>query len=1199
MHIRSLEIVGFKSFPERTQVPLSPGLSAVVGPNGCGKSNIIDAVRWVMGEQSPRTLRGRNMDDVLFNGSLNRPASALAEVTLTLTREADPEAGLGPAETSVTRRLYRSGDSEYLLNRLPCRLKDIVRFFTDQGVGTRAYGIIEQGRVGWLVDARPEERRGLIDEAAGITGYKQQKKEAERKIQSAADNLENVRVIKAETKKQLDQIARAAAKAARYRALKDELRELDLVLSARAMTETRARRRELAEGREDSRRRLKALLADLELADVEMENIRLNLGRQEREVEDLSASWHAQVAARDLAVKEAEYAAAGLEQAEKRRIQVLEEAARLEAELERRKEDRARLAEEAAALEGDSLAARSGADDLRARWQAGREAFDLLNRDLERAEGERAAEEKAVAALAEKLAGSETLLAHHQERREVLAAEAGRAGEAVQSLNEKRASAALGRAQAAEALRASEETAVQRRADRGRAEEALAAARGRAAAAETAWAALRARLETLRGLRESFAWYPEGVKALMAAPELKEAGLLGPLAEILEIPDGFEAAAEAGLGERLAWLVARDRAAAVSALEFAEARSLGRCAFICRDELTQEPARALLGDFQLAENLSAAGAGVVLTRDGRYAGQAFLAGGRPGTAAGDDEAGLLARLKEVEALAGRESRAEAELAELKAAADNETLAWRAADAAAAAAAEDRSRVAAGLAEAERHLALAGQEVGQAEKRVESLAGDLAATEREVEELTRSLAEGRAGRAEAEARAEAARGRAETLRQRLREAAEALEESRQASEAAQARAAALADRLDRVGHELSLTDRGLAEAAAGLAARTGEAESLAGQLDEFKAKVGRLAEETASWPEKLSRSEAALSEARRNLAGAREKHQARENEAKDLRRRREEGLVLLSGQDTELVRLDSGLERLAEDLRRDWRVILFDPEETEGPEPASPEPAVQEPAEEAVPADAESGETGEGAPVALTFLDGREYAARPLPEEAPSRRDALRAKLEDLGEVSLGAIEREVELKAEYERYQNQYEELTRAMADLKSSIGRLNHTCRLLFGETFQAVNEKFREIFPILFEGGQGWLSLTDGSDPLESGVEIHVHPPGKKLLVMSLLSGGEKALTALALIFALYLIKPSPFCLLDETDAPLDEANIDRFNRLLQRLSRASQIIMVTHNKRTMQICRTLYGVTMESPGVSRLVSVNLAEAEVMADA
>ncbi|MDR2724902.1 MAG: AAA family ATPase [Candidatus Adiutrix sp.] len=1186
MHIRSLEIVGFKSFPERTQVSLAPGLSAVVGPNGCGKSNIIDAVRWVMGEQSPRIMRGRNMDDVLFNGSQSRPASALAEVTLTLTREADPEAGLGPAETSVTRRLYRSGDSEYLLNRVPCRLKDIVRFFTDQGVGTRAYGIIEQGRIGWLVDARPEERRGLIDEAAGITGYKQQKKEAERKIQSAADNLENVRIIKAETKRQLDQIARAAAKAARYRALKEELRELDLVLSARLWAETRGRRQEISDGLADGRRRLSSLLADLELAEVEMENIRLNLGRQERDVEEASNAWHAQVAARDLALKESEYAAAGLDQSEKRRVQVLEEAARLEAELAHRKADQARLAADTAALESESRAAGLGAEDLRARWRAGREAYDLLNLDLEQAEGSRASEERAAAALAEKLAGSESLLAHHRERRQVIAAEAVLAEEAVRGLREKGAALDQALADATETLKAAREAGARREADRGRAEEATAAARGRAAAAEAALAALRARLETLRSLRDSFGWYPDGVKALMAAPELKEAGLLGPLAGFLDIPDGFEAAAEAGLGERLAWLVVRDRAAALASLEFAEARGLGRCGFICQDELAQEMTRAILGDFQLAESLPARGPEVVLTRDGRYAGQALLAGGRP-SPAGGDEAGLLARLKEVEALAGRESQAEAELAGLKTSAEAEASVWRAAVAATEAAAEDHRRAAADLAEAERRLALAGQEAGQAEKRVQTLAGDMAATDLAMEELTRSLAEGRIGRAEAEARAEEARARAEALRLKLREAAGTLEESRQASEEAAARAAALADRLDRAGHELALADRALAETEAGLKARAGEAESLAGQLAELKARVERLAEETALWPEKLGRSEATLGQARHSLAESREKHQAREIAARDLRRRREESQSLLSGQETELVKVDMRLERLAEDLWRDWRFVFS------GAEGGAVDAFIED-----QPPPSDDQDSADPQP-RRTVGEALEWAARPLPDDAPARRDALKAKLEALGEVSLGAVEREAELKAEYERYQSQYDELTRAVADLKTSIGRLNHTCRLLFGETFKAVDEKFQEIFPILFEGGQGWLSLTEESDPLESGVEIHVHPPGKKLLVMSLLSGGEKALTALALIFALYLIKPSPFCLLDETDAPLDEANIDRFNRLLQRLSRSSQIVMVTHNKRTMQICGTLYGVTMEAPGVSRLVSVNLAEAEVMADA
>jgi chromosome segregation protein len=585
-----------------------------------------------------------------------------------------------------------------------------------------------------------------------------------------------------------------------------------------------------------------------------------------------------------------------------------------------------------------------------------------------------------------------------------------------------------------------------------------------------------------------------------------------------------------------------------------------------------------LGDFQLADSLlaEAARGGAVLTRDGRYAGQALVAGGRP-VQAGADAAGLLARLKEVEALAGQKEKAAAGLAGQQAAAE------------AAAAALARNRATADLNQAEKDLSLAEQEAGQAEKRRRALAGEVAETERAAEALTAKLAAGRISRAEAEARAEAARERADGLKTKLREAAEALDETRNASDEASARAAASAEKLDRARHDLDLAARWLAEAEEGLAAREAEAEGLAGEIAALTERSRDLADQVAAFPERLRLSEAALEETRRDLAGEREKYQARENTTRELRRRREELHGVLNGQETEVLALDFDLERLAENLRRDWRVVMPEP----GPEPPPAASPVEEPA-------AASGEkAGTELPAAPTELDPLDYAGRDLPPEAESRRGTLKAKIEALGEVSLGALEKEAELKAEYARYQTQYDDLTRAIADLKAGISRINHTCRILFEETFKAVDEKFREIFPILFEGGQGWLSLTDERAPLESGVEIHVHPPGKKLLVMSLLSGGEKALTALALIFALYLIKPSPFCLLDETDAPLDEANIDRFNRLLQRLSRASQIIMVTHNKRTMTICGTLYGVTMEAPGVSRLVSVNLAEAEAIADA
>jgi chromosome segregation protein len=252
--------------------------------------------------------------------------------------------------------------------------------------------------------------------------------------------------------------------------------------------------------------------------------------------------------------------------------------------------------------------------------------------------------------------------------------------------------------------------------------------------------------------------------------------------------------------------------------------------------------------------------------------------------------------------------------------------------------------------------------------------------------------------------------------------------------------------------------------------------------------------------------------------------------------------------------------------------------------------------EGAKADFKEGQGETARPAPPERLNAREWAAKELPPGAEDLRWKLKNRLASMGEISLSSLEKEKELRERYDYHKERYDDLTKAIEDLKNGISRVNQTCRELFSKTFKEADEKFREIFPVLFEGGEGWLGLSDEKDLLESGVEIHVHPPGKRIMVMSLLSGGEKALTALALIFALYLIKPSPFCLLDEADAPLDEANIDRFNRLLRRLSEASQIIMVTHNKRTMQISDTLYGVTMETPGVSRLVSVSLSQAEVL---
>lgn len=1233
MYIKRLEIVGFKSFPERALVPLSQGISAVVGPNGCGKSNIIDAIRWVMGEQSPRMLRGRNMDDVLFNGSQGRPASALAEVTLTLARDRDPEAGfLTAAESSVTRRLYRSGDSEYLINKVPCRLKDVVHFFMDAGVGTRAYGIIEQGRVGWLVDARPEERRGLIDEAAGITRYKQQKKEAERKIESAEANLVNVSVIKAETKKQLDQITRAAAKAGRYKALREELRELDLGLSARSLTAARKKRRELESSREENRRLLASLLAESERHELDMQNIRLAVSQIEKELEEKTTAWHQLVSAHDGLKKEAEFTRANLARSEERRVQALSELARIASERRRKLEEEASLSEELITLEREEGEARQHTDTLREQWRAMKAGFDALGREHQAAAQLQASSEREAARLAAELAGAESLLAHHRQRLEAMAEEtAAAAAEAEEAATRFDSLSRQKDTHKAELESACEEAAF-------RAEEVILADRelsavsAQVASAESKLAATTARLEALRDVKDNFGWYPQGVKALMAAPELSSVGLIGPLAEFLEIPDGYEEAVEAALGERLAWILVRDRAAALSALNYLRENNLGRCGFICRDEMEAsgaELAKVVLGNFQLAENLLSAAeiTTPVLTKSGEYAGNGLVAGGRPADSQQSD-AGLLARLKEVESLECEEERAGVSLKELQRRLDEAAEQVAAAREAARAADASRSALETRLVETDKALALANSETSRAESRHQSLEAERFKTAQEAEKLADSLVEGRGRRQSAEDAARQAGEKSAELAEKVSEQSEALEELRSAGEEARLASAAAADKLDRGRHELARVTEWLSEVEDNLAAKEAEGAALTEEIERFSQRAEELDQQAEQFPERLKAAETELNEVRAKLDDQRRRQTARENEVREVRRRREDLNSIITGQETELLSTGFTIEKIEDDLRRDWKIIMIDPDAVPEPEAAfedETEPGDESSDVPSEPDDLEGGEiedtplasdekeaeavsasvSSEGdeaeqdsTPVvpAFEYVDPQIWAALELPDNAASRRDSLRTKIGSLGEVSLGAIEKEAELREEYNRYQTQYDDLTKAISDLRDSINKINHTCKIRFAETFQAVDAKFREIFPILFEGGEGWISLTDESDPLESGVEIHVHPPGKKVLVMSLLSGGEKALTALALIFALYLIKPSPFCLLDETDAPLDEANIDRFNRLLKQLSKASQIIMVTHNKRTMQISHTLYGVTMETPGVSKLVSVNLAEAEAM---
>ncbi|MDR1297272.1 MAG: AAA family ATPase [Deltaproteobacteria bacterium] len=1324
MYLKRLEIVGFKSFTERTSVVLAPGISAVVGPNGCGKSNIIDAIRWVMGEQSPRLLRAKNMEDLLFNGSVGRSAASVAEVTLTLSRGGGERA---PAEVSVTRRLYRGGDSEYLINRVPCRLKDLVRLFIEAGMGTRAYNIIEQEKVGRLVDAPPEERRLLIDEAAGITRFKEQKKESERRLESAETNLATAATLMGEAHKRLLSVARAAAKALKWRELRERLREFELIVMSRRFLSLQDGRAGLAAKVLAARAGLTLMEAGNEEIEAAVDALRLEDELLSSRLEEELGAWHEMRSAAEQRAREIEHLDSDIRSAAARQKSADDDLGTLDSDRARHDEEKARLSLTVADLENDSREAEETKRDLRERWLVLKNDCDRLAADRDKAARELERGRDDLGRLGETLAGAASLTEHLTGRGRALELEQNQADRTLAEARERTASRTRFRTMLEEDLEGAREELAGRREELLDARRALEAEVRLLGEAERDLAAIGSQVETLENLKDSgFGWYPDGSTALLKDPEAK--GLVGPVAERLNIPDGYEEAAEAALGERLGWIMAEDREACLAALLIARRKNLGRCVLVSQEDLDGgDLAKTLLGPLKLVESAAGGhdgdddGPGVdaaqilkafdkkhaYLTRDGDYLGPVHMAGsgtggtsgttGTTGTGAaagpggdgGKQQAsprgkkrgggggqtgqtaraggpapagrgdggpdspgrGLLARIKELDALRARLGDTEDRVAEAGGRVAAKRTLLNEADEALAAADNRTANLTADLADANAKLMVAkSDEQGLAIRR-QSLEGEM---ERARAELADNMRR-RAAAAEEKASLETGLAGLEDAWRRAAAEAESrneeLEQLREHSQAAASQADAYYERLEGARRELSRVSDWLDNLEGRQASLETLAVQLAAAVEEMSQKKAGLLLEAETSPETLKEAEEKVAAIRESISGLRSRIAEAEEKAKAARRAREAAASELAGLEKELLESGHGLAKIEDDLLRDWRVVLVDPsapvvedvppelagddgdsdddsgdsdddfddsdddsgdsdddddEDSEDDDDGDEDSEDDDDADSAdlteagaAPEPSETSGADEVRAAPPQVVDPRDYQDRELPPLAESTILKLREKILAMGDVNQEAIAEEEELRGRYEFYKTQNDDLTAAISDLRAGIARINQTCRQRFSETFELANQKFKEIFPVLFEGGEGWLSLTNESDPLESGVEIHVHPPGKKITVMRSLSGGEKTLTSLCLIFALYLIKPSPFCLLDEADAPLDEANIDRFNRLLRNLSGASQIIMVTHNKRTMQISDTLYGVTMETPGVSRLVSVNLSEAEGLTDA
>jgi chromosome segregation protein len=1220
--LRRLDIQGFKSFPQRVRVDFGPGITSVVGPNGSGKTNIVEAIRWVLGEQNMRHLRGDTLEDVIFTGSARRKPLGMAEVSLTMVNNR----GVLPVEyteISIARRTFRNGTSEYFLNRQPCRLRDLRDLFLDTGMGSHAYSLIERGMVDNVLSDESGHRRFLFEEAAGIMRYKTRKKEALQKLDLTLTDLTRVTDVMGEIEREVRSLARQVGKARRHGRLRGEIRALDVGLAKEDWDRLRAGHESSRAERISAEERRTVLAGELARHDAELEGRKLLLLTREGEVrhaQEALAEHEARSASllNDVAVLRERRAglAEKLEHARSESERLRESVSETQRALERLTAEGTALKLAQGEKERELLVREQELDAMRPALEERREtlkqrkqiSLDLFETRVQRESRARSWEEK-----------GEDL----ERRREELAAQRDALARDAEAL-----------AQATSGLDAAVQTgldaAARAREEREEAARAIAAVDLRIAdhdhrekRARETHAALEARHATLKELKERYEGYDASVRSVVAGPSRAER-ILGTVGDVLHASGEWLTALEAALGEAIQFIVAERTEAALRALASLETQGEGRATFIALDRLSRaraasipeellsapgvlglllehvrfEPgyvalATYLLGSvlvvdsievgFRLIEQFPQHRIHFVTRRGERILPPGIVHGGSGVTRAGS----VLRREEELEALAPDLERSSAALAEALALTER----LRAERAAAVAVQEERVRALGAAEESAR-----GEEARRSEHRIreravlDSLAQSESALAALDTELTRAREETETATLALRS-ADAERGELEAQLLREEEEVRVLTEALDRATAQHAelrieaaRARASAEAAEREGERLR---RAVAEAEREIAARALEAAETERRIGEVESERERKEADLAAEVERKRAGGQELLGARERFAGLKGEADDLEARTREIRREHGELTDRLHRFELEHAETEAEMRLLTERIRNEYEVDLA----AWVPPSATP---VENGAETAL-AELEEyeGETEEGrVPDEAIVQRAAAAVAGPLSADASreERRERLRdltEKLRGLGAVNLLAVQDYEERRERLRFLQTQKKDLETAREELLTAIQKINRTASELFLQTFEEVDRNFKQVFSSLFEGGEAALTLT-GEDPLEAEIDILARPRGKKPQSLSLLSGGEKALTAIALLFAIYLVKPSPFCILDEVDAPLDDANIDRFARLLSDFSGKTQFIVVTHNKKTLEVADCLYGVTMEEPGVSKLVSV-----------
>lgn len=1299
MRIKRVEIIGFKSFCDRTVLSIEAEVTSVVGPNGCGKSNIVDAIRWAMGEQSAKHLRGKAMEDIIFSGSESRGPASMAEVSLTfdevgfsheklelarhsvqaeaLSAEqqldalvpeastevadladgesatlAEPAAGgdaavpvagsadspsegarvIAPAaefstysEVTITRRLYRDGVSQYYINKTPCRLRDITDFFLGTGVGTKAYSIIEQGRIGQIVSARPQDRRAIIEEAAGITKFKAKKKAAEQKLEQTRQNLMRVSDVVVELDKRMGTLRRQAQKAERYRKYKAEARDIELWKATHRWLELAAEHKLVGGRLAVTREQLDGVRNDWTAKDAHVVAERAELGLEERRLSDIQGRLHECDNRLRLGESKIEFERREADELDARIATATREIGDIAAQRERGAAELAERTAELTALAQDvdresaELAERdAAAAHARVEVTATQKALDEARHELSVQRSQVATASAQVEALARRRDEAASRLgrvtaetAQHVERSAELDRESKRLEHALAGLRQTR----LDLGTQAEGFEARRSVLA----------EEVARSEVEVETLRTELHRRRSRLTSLEEIQQRYEGFQRGTRAVMqqANAIIPDSGdrpsgeaIRGVVADVVRAPEQLEVAVEAILGDRLGGVIVDEPEIGLAAIGFLKSSGGGRSAFVPLHSRGAAAAGASWPD----STPSGAGAIEVEDRTELVAAQAAISSeartgvlGRMsdlvGFADGYEQVGkrLFGGTVVVDHLQCAQALHEEGVRDRLVTLDGDVV-----DQDGVVFGGSREAQGAGVLAQKREIRDLEEIVGKLEHDLSEAMQRLVTAKSELTQLAKAI-EGLRGQAhEGEVaivghEKDEARVRAEhdRLRDRLGHLGTEQLELEQRLQTIAVDDAAACERRQAADDRIAALDRTQLDLVSALTAHRDQLDRLATALTEARVRAAQLeaqrsAAEAAtlrltSTDEQLAKRAFRLAEeseeAVRRAAALRDGCEALRVELATVSEQRErEATEFTEAQTSYQERLTALTE--AEIIARELRSSA-DRLQTELTE-----------------LELRDGQIGMTRQVVDDNLRERyqvavsdivlDYHQRPQTTGVEDARlTELRDLIERMGsDINLTAIEEFDEVSKRFEFLSAQRADLERAVEQLQHAIDKINKTSRILFKDTFAAVNATFKELFPRLFRGGQAALSLsTTGPnggevDLLEAGIEIMAQPPGKKNSTVDQLSGGEKALTAVALVFSIFLIKPSPFCILDEVDAPLDEANVDRYNEIVRQLTDRSQFIVITHNKRTMESADNLYGVTMQEPGVSKLVAVNLSK-------